>query len=706
MDTGIEYDTVESAINAADEGDVIQLISASVVEMPKITKGNLTIEGMTNTNGEPTTKVSKIETNGNTITLKNLVLEDAVQSSVFGGDNITIENCYITGTASPLIKPEAKNLTIKDSLLMTTKNVTRWGRVNGVHTYENCEISGGVYGIHYDSGSGKVVINGGSIDGFNAFAASISLLTIDGTRFENKQSGYAGANFWGKTKIANVTLVDNGATTWLDGKSDLEIVNSKAIDVNGKETSIEEYVVDRVKFDDNHYGSLQDAITSVTEGGKITLNSNIALSKTLIVDKDVTLDLNGKTLSVDNSWDKSVSKAVLKVVEGANLSINDSSNGLGAIDATTSDGNGTIAVWANEGKVTIKDGKFFNTDSVDPNVTNTTGAELIYAGGENINSAKVVINDGWFSSNDRNFTLNLYDGSALAGTASIEVYGGTFIGFDPSKSNTEPTNANINSFIPSGYEVNKNANGNFYVTEKEAPKSTVEFIVDGKVWRTYRVTKGADIRMPEVPEKEGYVGEWDHDGENIRTATTITAVYTKVEEPVNNTDLSDYADFQLPVYTNSRVTNISTANGSITVDGYMFKANANLDNENSIWREIIFVNEEDYSMAKAYRKQVTPVYNTWLNKNMTATGNGAYKLDYANYTVTFSNTDINNYVGNTAATRMATGSYLAYMRISDGTDSYLFPLKDIVLSDGSTLTLPSGFEVVDTTTRALRYIVK
>jgi len=243
-------------------------------------------------------------------------------------------------------------------------------------------------------------------------------------------------------------------------------------------------------------------------------------------------------------------------------------------------------------------------------------------------------------------------------------------------------------------------------TVVEPAKSTVEFVVDGKVWRTYRVTKGADINMPEVPEKEGYVGEWDHDGENIRTATTITAVYTKVEEPVNNTDLSDYADFQLPVYTNSRVTNIATANGSITVDGYMFKANANLDKEDSIWREIIFVNEDDYSMAKAYRKQVTPVYNTWLNKNMTATGNGTYALDYANYTVTFSNTDINNYVGNTPATKMNSGSYLAYMRISDGTDSYLFPLKDIVLSDGSTLALPSGFEVVDTTTRALRYIVK
>ena len=87
------------------------------------------------------------------------------------------------------------------------------------------------------------------------------------------------------------------------------------------------------------------------------------------------------------------------------------------------------------------------------------------------------------------------------------------------------------------------------------------------------------------------------------------------------------------------------------------------------------------------------------------TGNGKYRLEYANYTVTFSNNDINTYVDNTPTT-MAKGSYLAYMRISDGTSSYLFPLVDRVLSDGSTLELPKGFEVVDLDTRALRYIVE
>ena len=51
-----------------------------------------------------------------------------------------------------------------------------------------------------------------------------------------------------------------------------------------------------------------------------------------------------------------------------------------------------------------------------------------------------------------------------------------------------------------------------------------------------------------------------------------------------------------------------------------------------------------------------------------------------------------------------------YMRISDGKNSYLFPLVDRDLSDGtsmeSTGTLPEGFSVADADTRTLVYTVK
>ncbi|MBE6114681.1 MAG: hypothetical protein E7191_06330 [Erysipelotrichaceae bacterium] len=495
----------------------------------------------------------------------------------------------------------------------------------------------------------------------------------------------------------DVVINGNGNKIWTDNSKNIFYINAN--------TTFEDVVIENLFADGRCINARANNIVVNVNNSEFTATgSGNPQPITLGTSENIELNVNDSTIDAGESG-----YAIISFVPGL-------------INIDNSDLTGYGVLYMKGETTTNADG---NTSGTVINVTN--GSSLVsnnkYTAATN-SFATVVFED-------EDITLNIVDSVLKANTTGTEAQDLIAFGTEgQSKENVDNntvritgdstiTVASIGGFVSSVDENSNTGNNEVIVSDSvnsnttetnryipEEPKSTVEFVVDGKVWRTYRVTKGADIRMPEVPEKEGYVGEWDHDGENIRTATTITAVYTKVEEPVNNTDLSDYADFQLPVYANSRVTNIATANGAITVEGYMFKANANLDNENSIWREIIFVNEEDYSMAKAYRKQVTPVYNTWLNKNMTATGNGTYKLDYANYTVTFSNTDINNYVGNTAATRMATGSYLAYMRISDGTDSYLFPLKDIVLSDGSTLALPSGFEVVDTTTRALRYIVK
>lgn len=173
-------------------------------------------------------------------------------------------------------------------------------------------------------------------------------------------------------------------------------------------------------------------------------------------------------------------------------------------------------------------------------------------------------------------------------------------------------------------------------------------------------------------------------------------------------DLSAYSAMNMNVYENSRVTEMkSNANGTITLSGYMFN-DSNCNKKNSLYREVIFVNENDPSTAKAYRQEVVSKYNTFLNGNATATQNGKYDLSYAFYDVTVNPKSIMNY-SKTSKGSMANGSYLAYMRISDGKTSYLFPLKDAKLSDGSTMeskgTLPKGFEVINPETRELRYVV-
>ena len=182
---------------------------------------------------------------------------------------------------------------------------------------------------------------------------------------------------------------------------------------------------------------------------------------------------------------------------------------------------------------------------------------------------------------------------------------------------------------------------------------------------------------------------------------------------VDNTglDLSAYSAMNMTVYPSSRVTKIKQSGTGFLVEGYMFEQAADcIYNDARNWREIVFVNVNDASTAKAYRKQVTAVYNTWLNSNMTATVNGKYKLNYANYTVTVNPSSMNKYAGNVPGQKMAAGNYYVYMRISNGKTSYLFPLMDKTLNDGTNMentgTLPTGFTVYDKTTRALMYTVK
>lgn len=176
-------------------------------------------------------------------------------------------------------------------------------------------------------------------------------------------------------------------------------------------------------------------------------------------------------------------------------------------------------------------------------------------------------------------------------------------------------------------------------------------------------------------------------------------------------DLSEYSAMNMNVYENSRVTSIKQKGNGFVVTGYMFEAHANcIYNDARNWREIVFVNADDASTEFAYRKQTTAVYKTWLNSNAVATDNGKYRLDYAEYTVTVDPTNVNGYKGNVPKQKMASGDYYVYMRISNGVTSYLFPLVDRTLNDGTNMentgTLPDGFSVIDQDTRELMYTVK
>lgn len=248
---GIRYNTLADAINAAQPGDTVTLLTDITANSTVDINKSITLDG---------------------------------------------DDHKISGNASPLLtlNPSA-NITVQNATLEATNNVTRWNYVNEgyTHTYQNCQISGVVYGIHYDGNGGNVVIDGCTIDGFNTFAGSLARVTIKDTTFDAGRSGYAGANLWGNTVIENVTLVDEDAKTWLDVKTIAEVIGGKVIK-DGAELSLESYLDAAAKIGTTYYNTLAAAV-AVEGVSEITLVSDV--NETVTVGKPLTIHLNGNEIA-------------------------------------------------------------------------------------------------------------------------------------------------------------------------------------------------------------------------------------------------------------------------------------------------------------------------------------------------------------------------------------------------------------------------
>ena len=178
-------------------------------------------------------------------------------------------------------------------------------------------------------------------------------------------------------------------------------------------------------------------------GGEATLAADLVLDEGVAVmpGKEVTLDLNGKTI-------KNNSNSVALDVYGS-LVI----NGEGTVDG--GEGGDNVAVWSRPGgKLTINGGTY--TVGAD---ANGSGNSTIYTTG-----GDVIINGGTFSTaakyGGRYWTINKQNGS----TGKVEIYGGTFPGFDPANPNTD----DAASYLAPGY-ISVETNGVWTVVRGTKP---------------------------------------------------------------------------------------------------------------------------------------------------------------------------------------------------------------------------------------------
>lgn len=374
------------------------------------------------------------------------------------GDKTTIN----AATGIKVVGADAKTRTGTLKLNVSAGTVT--GTKCGIHvtgpTNKNetaavtVTITGGeVSSMTTESGSGKrganVAISGGTVTGALKNAGK-DVITITGGTFKGAVTKL---DTNGTISISGGTFAIKPDTTYL--------VKGYTITGNADNTYGVKKTTYVAEVNGTQYESLQAAIAAAKTGDTVKLIANFTTdaSKTqkadrLTVTTDVTLDLNGCTLTIPGELEDSSNWAAF-YINGATMTVKDSSaNGTGAICGADK----TVENPKYQGGVFLFD-------------VNGDGALFIesgtyYAGGTvvQVTQGTATVNGGSFSvypdvdTKDSRYLLNCIDANYKAGTAHIVVNGGTFVGYDPRNNKAEGEGTD---FVAPGVGVNADADGNF-----------------------------------------------------------------------------------------------------------------------------------------------------------------------------------------------------------------------------------------------------
>ena len=380
---GTVYTSLQAAIDAAQDGETVQLLADAVVDDTVIVKdkGAITLDlnGKTISNtkeiwNDKTGHWSLISVRGNSdLTITGNGAIDALANDSYAIDlydaasKCTIENGAFTGNISAVYIMEGA-LTINGGTF-DIKQLT--SGQDGRRFTINC------YDSSYKNGTAQVSINGGT---FNGFDPANNLAEGMGTAFT--APGY--------TSVANA----DGTYGVVAGVAQ---VGTKA------------------------YTSLQAAIDAAQDGETVTLLTDATEDVTIAAGKNITLDLGVKTLTNTNAG-----TATLTIAKGATATVKNGNviggtsfytiqnNGTATLeDATATAGNNGSSMIDNYGTLTITSGTY--TGGLDT-VKNEPNAKLTISGGE--------------------FTLTKGTSKGFTGVVfnygALEISGGTFVQSDKS----------------------------------------------------------------------------------------------------------------------------------------------------------------------------------------------------------------------------------------------------------------------------------
>lgn len=184
--------------------------------------------------------------------------------------------------------------------------------------------------------------------------------------------------------------------------------------------------------DDGYYSSLKAAVAAVSDSATIKLLMNTTESITIPAGKNITLDLNGYTLTNEENESRDQDDKLIKVgkhtIENyGTLTITDSSTAkTGKVDNVS---HGKAALFnADIATAVLNGGKFMRSQETGIDQDNSGGNSwytIANQGTLTINSGVTVENKGYFSSN---IVTGNYTDKSTAVTSKLTINGGTFKG--------------------------------------------------------------------------------------------------------------------------------------------------------------------------------------------------------------------------------------------------------------------------------------
>lgn len=313
-DTSVgSYDELVKAISSASDGDTITVSGTIAVEKPLTVTKTVTLTGgvleAANDFAVPSDKLSEcslisMRTAGKTLTLKDIKLDAKQKTLVVFSDagKVVVDGAIITGgkTGSYVA---GVYMTSASQFEMNSGSITD-NEVGDAYKNDKYTQYAADLWIGANANGALTAINGGTVGNVfvnsNAWSASNpGGFTMTGGNVKNLyveyDAGYGAAYTYQGGTIENLYI----STTDGNGKS-VKVTPVVGMAYVGGQTS-EDATSPVAKVGDTGYATLAAAVAAAKDGGTIELLKNVEETLRLKQGEDITLNLNGHTLSAEQT---------------------------------------------------------------------------------------------------------------------------------------------------------------------------------------------------------------------------------------------------------------------------------------------------------------------------------------------------------------------------------------------------------------------